>query len=619
MAQQPQLNDIKQWPLLDATTLPARRRAGYLRNQQMVGMALAGQPLRQVAQQFHRDPSVVSRLLSRCLAGDSEASPPLTRGLIPGEHLQVNRRRAPLGTLTEPRGSQSAFQHLLAVVPGLEKGLQTLIQSSVTPARHGQYLRPQTFHAAFLRLLREAQWPSDHYPYTESSLAYESTRRYLLEQRQARHRTKPTVPSLMASPSRMALAYAEIQIDEQVVDAAGSVGLELHGDWAPLRLSRVSLLLARDTATDCILGSVISLTTHPSQDDLLALLAQLHTPWEPMVLTTPGLNYAPGAGYPSALGPEYQRAAIGVVRLDNALAHLAARVRDYLCNTLGATLHLGLPGQPKTRNVIEQAFNLLNWQVHRFPSTTGSHPVDPNKEPNRHRKQAPVLSLRTLEEAISVVLTEHNIRPRAHLGHQSPLDLVQHQMAHSLLPLLPPSFPESVTPFLSSRVVTVRQIASEGRPPHVNFEKVRYSGPALQHSQLAGDKVRIEFDHRDIRTLAVYRLTGECLGEIHAPQSWQRFPHSLTTRKHINALKRREGYTSRDPLGGYFDHLLKHRKLPKQSLELVRVYRERETIAVTSDVGAEAPATAAAPARKTAASTRPRIPAWRPSMVTQRR
>ncbi len=84
----------------------------------------------------------------------------------------------------------------------------------------------------------------------------------------------------------------------------------------------------------------------------------------------------------------------------------------------------------------------------------------------------------------------------------------------------------------------------------------------------------IRFDRRDIRSLQVQTLDGRALGAVYAPRTWQRYAHSLATRKRINRIIR-EGYISRrDPLGNYFNYTAAHRELPSQALSLVQLSRE---------------------------------------------
>lgn len=568
---QPEWADINSWPKVDPNALSPSRRKRFWRNLEIVARVLNGEPMKQIAHNLNISASTLTRLLSRCLRGPADENPALSQGLIPGLRLVSSQRRKALSRLGSQTGAAHSFKHLLTTVPGLESYLEKIIKNSVKQSRRGQNLTAKAFHSAFTNYLNGINWPQDTYPFSVPSRGYETLRKYLNQRVVAL--SLPKVPSRIILPLNVTRRfYEEIQIDEYTVDCHGSVVIELNREFLPLRLARMHLLTARDVATSNILGYVFSLSPAPTADDLLMLLGQLVSPWQPFNLTTPGLAYPPGGCLPTGLGENYQRLMVGVIRMDNALAHLAHSIRHYICNILGSTLNLGLIKYPKGRHVIEQAFAKLNVDLHRLPSTTGSHPHAEIREPQRHQKKAPIVTLRTLGEIISILHVEHNIRPLGNLGGASPLATVQHQMASHLLPMRPRALDYSLNPMVSEQVVTIRQ--NKHHQPHIHFEGTRYKGPGICVPELINQRVTIRFDRNDIRQLHVTTQEGKNVGQVLAPKTWQRFAHSMTTRKYINRRIRDNLIKREDPLGGYFDYTLDHRELPSQALELVRLYRE---------------------------------------------
>lgn len=570
---QPELADLRSWPVIDLSLLPVGHRKMMIRNQSIVAKALAGQNSRSIAAQHGIDRSRVSTLMNRCLGGEDTGEPALTRGLLPYCRLLSGKRRLPLGTLAQPTGASNAFKALLDTVPNLRQTLDAAVRAHVKRSGHGENLTPKSFHALLLRLLREAQWPLDSYPFTHESLAYESARRFL-------HRTILTCqlrqPNAVRTVRPIRLdkrAYDEIEIDEQHFDAVAHIELVLDGSSLPLRMGRITTILAVDAATDCWLGVQLCLTAHPTQADMLCLLHQINH-WTPPELSTPGLAYLPGAGLPAGLGFPYTHAGPGLVRLDNALVHTAGVVRELICSRQGATLNLGLPAHPKGRNVVEHAFDLVSDQARRFPSTTGSHPRDPIREARRNRKRPPRVSLKALEDALRVIATTHNLTPQARLGGQTPLAVLQEHVQNGWARLLPPNAYQQLNPFLVRRAVPVLWRRAENRAPYINFEHVRYQGKCLHDVDLVAEGAHIEFDIRDIRSLKVYRKTGEHIGKVQAPKSWQRFPHSMTTRRYLMRLAKRERLSMIDPLADYFAYQLEHRHKAGCVTEMMRVYRE---------------------------------------------
>ena len=621
LEQQPEWRDFGRWPHVDPASLSAAARKNFHRNREIVARVLAGQSMTSIAQYFRVSGNTLTRLLNRCLGGTADKSPALNRGLIPGLRLVSSHRHKALGRLDVPAGAAHAFKHLLATVPGLEAHLEKRLKKAKTPSRTGENQTPKAFHSAFIRYLKGLNWPEDTYPFTVTSRGYETLRTYLRQRLTAQHMPKASTRIILSAT--VTCRYCEeVQIDEYTVDCHGAVTLELNRDLVPLRMARIHLLTARDVATGNILAYTFSLSHAPTAEDMLDLLGQLVTPWQPMALSTPGLAYPPDGCIPTALSESFPRVMIGIIRLDNAWMHLALTIRHYVCTVLGATLNLGLIKYPEGRHVIEHAFAKLNVDLHRLPSTTGSHPHAEIREPDTHKKKAPVISLRALEEIISVLYVAHNIRTLGNLGGASPLATAEHQMAHRLLPLRPPYCDDSLNPFSDTCVVVIRQ--NKGHQPHIHFEGTRYKGRGICEADYINQQVTIRFNRQDLRELEVTTRDGLALGSVLAPKTWQRFAHGMTTRKYINQLVRQNFIERDDPLGGYFDFLLNHRHLPTQAKELIRVSREfSQTTILTPDAQPnEKPDSQSHHHLSNEAKQKKalkEIPSWHPGMVNERK
>ena len=614
---QPELRDINHWPYVDPATLSSTSRKKFHRNLEIITRVQKGDPINQIAHYFNIPASTITRLLNRCLDGPADEIPNLSRGLIPRIRLKNSQRKKALGTLDLPAGSAHAFKHLLASVPGLKIYLEEIIKRAVKRSRRGQNIRPKAFHAAFIRYLKGINWPQDTYPFSVPSRGYETLRTYLKQRIIALNLPKQATRIILTKVVTRRF-YKEIQIDEYTVDCHGHVTIEFNRDFIPQRLARIHLLTARDVATGCVLGYVFSLSPAPTAEDVLALLGQLVSSWQPMKLTTPGLQYPPGGCLPTALGQSYPRLIIGVIRMDNALAHLALSVRHYVCNVLGATLNLGLIKYPQGRHVIEQAFAKLNIDLHRLPSTTGSHPHAEIREPTRHQKKAPVISLRAIEEMISVLYVEHNIRPQGSLSGASPLAMAQYQMTKHPLPMRPRFSDDTLNPLATKEKAYIRQ--NKDHQPHIHYAGTRYKGRGICEADLINQQVSICINREDLRQLQVTTLDGKSLGTVMAPNTWQRFKHGVTTRKYINRLIREDLITREDPLGGYFDYMLEHCSLPSKALEMVRLSREfSQTEIIKPDEDHDSQPQYQIASDTVQKKILKKIPSWHPGMVTDRR
>jgi hypothetical protein len=353
------------------------------------------------------------------------------------------------------------------------------------------------------------------------------------------------------------------------------MSLALSENLCPLRVSRVSLIIAVDVGTQVVLSYVVVLNRASNQQDILDCLAGIYKKWRQKSFVTPGLEYGPKDGFPGGnLFDETSSPAIGDLQLDNALAHIANRVRVYVTTVIGSTYNLGLPASPKTRNWVEYAFKILTNDAHRFKSTTGSSPTDPKKESRHNAKHPPLISVTALEETIEVLLAHHNGRRKANLGGSSPLETMQHQLDHAFIPRLTSDQCKAISSPAYVLTVLVHFKADDNRAPYIDFHYLRYSGKCLHDPKILNQKVDIHVNKDDLRRVDVYK-DGKFLGVALAPKSWQRFAHSYRTRTYIFKLIRSHKMSERgDPLVNYFNLLLLNKTLPKQALEIVRVYRE---------------------------------------------
>lgn len=353
---------------------------------------------------------------------------------------------------------------------------------------------------------------------------------------------------------------------------ANRLHLEVDGLRYPLRLKRVSILVAVDCFSDCILGWHLALTSAPNQDDLLLLLANCLDRKTLMPLTTPGLSYLPGAGFPSM--PDDGAVSFGVVELDNAWLHSAGVVADALCDRLGATIHQSRAKHPLARALVESVFGYIATHAsHRFAATSGTGPQDPRRESAKNRRRLPTCSLRTLEEALEVVLSEYNATPKADRLGLSPRELLDLARDQQCLRFRSAADRALFRPFEHRQKLAIHRPNDVHHQPHINFEYAKYTNAEVLNATTE-KHLYVHYDRRDIRTVRAYDLKGQYLGDLFAPAMWFRFAHGVMLRRRVHQWARRDRRRRRDPLSGYFHECLAHSDDPAFALELLRVARE---------------------------------------------
>lgn len=577
----PELAEIADWPSVTEDNWPAPKRNVFRRNYRIAASILNGYSVAEVAAQERLSTGRITQVMNRCLGSENEEAPRLSYGLIPYTTSRIRQRRQSYSHVGERqnKGGSCAFRALLTDVPGLSSGLDAMIEAKLRDSPHSQRIAPQDLHAEFKRLLSEAHWPKNRYPYTTDSLTYESVRRYghariqqiRCEQhrRSTRHR-KGTV----GCPKAATRVFERIQIDEHRLDIENRLHLDLDGLRIPLRLGRASVLMAMDTFSGCCLGVQLTLTQAPGQDALLMLLANCLGPSRAITITTPGLALSPGAGFPSQFD-DLAPVSLGIVDMDNAWMHRAESVAALLCDQLGATIHQSRSHNPLGRPLVESVFGYLATHgTHRFAATSGTGPQDQRRESAQNRKRgAPTCSLRTLEEVVTIIMAEHNLTPQADRGGLSPLELIRLASTQQCLRYRTETDRARWNPFEHQAKVLIHRAADKHHRAYVNFEYCRYGSDSVLDN-VADTHLILHYDRRDIRTLQAYSLTGERLGILYAPRVWARYPHGVMLRRTIMKACRKRRKHIKDPLSWYFRELLDMRDKPGFALELLRVARE---------------------------------------------
>ncbi len=578
LEREPRLWDYSNWPLPYTNALSKGARQGFLRNQLIVASVLKHEPLTHVAKRFQLTTGRISQIMTRCLAGEESESPALNNGLLLYKNLVPKRRHSPLPQLGSTNHAPHAFGHLLEIVPGLKSGLDDMLVAALRQSNYAERVSAHAFHGRFKLLLSDAHWPYDRYPYTYMSVAYESLRKYL-HRRQLElvreHRRKNLSSNPLPRLQQTSLAPLDvIEIDEHILDLHTALAFRINDEEIVyLRLARGCVLVARDVGSTSYLGYHLAATQHPTQDDLLALLENCITPWRPRELTTPGFAYIPGGGFPSGL-PGGFPISFGLVRLDNAWMHSANSVVTFLCDTCGAGINFGRPEQPNARWMVESAFRYIEDHVgHRFDSTTGSHPMDPIREPRKNRKHAPLLYWHSLDEALSVVMADYNRSPCESLHNRSPLEVFSDAIEHQFIRYIPSQQYKTWQPFLSEFPVFVRENAKD-KSVHINFAYSKYTGSCLYSARIREPQICIRVDRRDLRVLEAYTLSGEHLGELRAPSTWQRYPFSMATRKAIKKLSLMDKRFKIEPVETYFKDNCKNKGTEKGALKLMQIFQE---------------------------------------------
>lgn len=617
------LRVVDRWPAIALDALSQAQRRQYFKRCEIVKAVLNGTPTKSVAATFGISQSHVYDLLRRTLASPPDQRPALRNGLVRGRRIRPYKRHKPLGQSSQ--GAAGAFTWLQHEAADVFAALDDQIRRSVRGMRHAEHVTCKGLHARLIQRLQDGGWSEADYPFTNASYAWESFRRWYVV-RHAHHQRQSCARTTSEASGRhgtlspaVAAPFREIQIDAWRIDAM--FGLTLVHDTGyieRLEVARFWLLAAVDSQTTAVVAYRYGFNTQVTQDDLLDLLGALCQRWQPMTLTRPGLAYPSGSGLPSGLIDEAAYAAPTIICLDNAWAHQAHRVRQFVVQTMRGIFNCGHPRQPTARRLVETLFKRMAVAVHRLPNTTGSTPHDPRRLKNAKHHSGRDVSIDECRELLELVICDYNAaKPRADLRGASPLEQMRRACdAGYLIRQLGPAARHEGAAFTATRRVTIHTSRSLGVKPWITLVYQRYRGPCLARYD-GSPRVEVRYDTRDIRFLEVYTLAGTYLGPVEVQGTWRAFKHDARFRAQVcreaAQSKRRAG----DPMNRYLNQLLEAPATPARALEL---HRLRELVSTsgpqpskhTIDSNAAAPGTMAKPDPGTPARHKLQRLRWRP-------
>jgi hypothetical protein len=583
----PEYTEFRNWPIIDKSIILDSAAQKYDRNKRIVKAVLKGEKITHIAKTYMISRTTINKLLNRALGGDENSEPALSIALVPFKRINKNKRKSTESDVVYGYGYACLFTNLLLKNPLLVSNLDKMLLVRIQDKKYAQVDSVHAFFGEFKRTIAELSLPKDEYPYTTNSMGYEAVRKYF-------HRRKTELKDLntlkknkdrLVSISNVAYqnrhAMREIQIDEQLVDTPTEITIPFGDTELTLRLARFTLIIALDADTDCVLGCKFVFSRAANQQDMLSLLKKVVLPQLTPDLGVFASELIPGASYPSSLGKEFEYLAISNVKLDNAMIHLAYSVKSLICDEFGSTLSFGPPGKPNDRNWVEFAFKRCNQFSHRPASTTGSHIMDKKRESKSLLKKPPLINFKEFQQAIELLLVNHNITQQARLAGQSPLDAFSQDVQQLLLPIMPYAFTEGWNPLQESKKVKLHRNKDTGER-FITFYYLKYRGSLTLELEENCDSVVIKYDRSDIRNLSVYSLTGNYFGQVRAPKSWLIYRHSCALRTNIMREVRRNRFHSSDPFANYFNELLQNKSKPSIALKLLNFLDETESLALSS-------------------------------------
>lgn len=513
----------------------------------------------------------------------------------------VRTKHVRIQSSTQRGGRSGAFSQLLDLYPDLAIGIQKLLLKQTGDETIPE---PRIPLMAILKWLLSAckkkGLTAKDYPFCTRSLGRTALWRYLkalinlnpgaaAKGRYGRDATRRwRVSGHGPSTEKVTMPLQKVQFDGHRIDMGCMILIpHTHGGFIKLPLQRLWLLAIIDVFTRAILGYHISLNAEYNAEDVLQCVKKAITPWKPMTLKIPGLQYAHGASFPSGVVPKLEWALFDEFCYDNAKSNLAKRVLNKLVSVVGCAINPGPVATPERRGIIERWFATLEEAgYHRVPSTTGSSPQDPRRADPEADAQNLEILLDHVYEITDLVIAKYNATPHSGIGWKAPLDLMQQYAAdeNSLIRTIPEDQRASLGLLNVEFARAVRGNIKSGRRPYVDCEGARYRSDVLARSpELIGKKLRLVMDPEDPRSVIAYLPDDSEFGVLTANGFWGIRPHTLEMRKAILSLKRERLIyliDNQDPIPVYLEYLANEKKGKATARALAKAQKAKQAYTI---------------------------------------
>lgn len=276
-----------------------------------------------------------------------------------------------------------------------------------------------------------------------------------------------------------------------------------------------------------------------NQFDVLKAVRNSIVPHEHKPFKLKSLSYPDGGGFPSEAIPETKWAVFNTVMMDNAKAHQASVAQDKLTNQLKCVVNFGSAATPESRGIIERFFGTLERSgFHRLGNTTGSNPRDLKRENAEKIAKEIKLTYEDVCEILESLIAEYNNSVHSALNGYTPLQMMATKIHDARMPIytVPQAQREKITNL--THFTVERKLCGgyeKGKQLHINYENKAYHGLDCRIPMtMLGEKVLLEVNPDDLRTVKMYRKDGSYFCDMIAEGEAGQIRHSLKTRQMAN-------------------------------------------------------------------------------------
>lgn len=481
----------------------------------------------------------IHQMVSRCATPTDMGEIPGYNALIPGKILLSPKTKMDIFFEDHPKIG--------------EKIRGTYFGDKAYTSEHRINIRG--LHSIFIRECRTAGVQAYEYPFTTKDFGYEALRVYInkvanTEMTKAIKREgKDQRQQFLSTGYGRAITlnplapYEQVQADGHILDViytvetTGADGVKIT-DVA----TRMWLFAIIDIATRCIIGYSVSPYMNYNRFDVLEAVKNSIVPHEHKDFKLKSLSYPDKGGFPSEVIPETKWAIFNTILLDNAKAHQSKIVMDKLTNELKCVVNFGSIATPESRGIVERFFGTLERSgFHRLPNTTGSNPRDLKREDAEKHAKDIKLTYEDMCEILESLIAQYNNSAHSALNGLTPLEMMETKIREARMPFYTlPQVDRGKIEELTHYTVecVLRGGYKKGKQLRVNYMSTTYVAADLMIPQcMANERVLIEIDPSDMRTVKMYRKDGSFFCTMRALGEKGQVRHSFKTLEMSNKAR----------------------------------------------------------------------------------
>lgn len=536
-------SELLTWAMPDRLSVQEKHRDAFDRRVKALGAVWKGTSVASASKQYGVDRETLTTMIEQAPILADDGKPKGFRVCLP--YFRHGASPTPKSNEVPSKARPYAFMQLLNSVTDIADLVNGY--KGQVPIRNERCAAFEALFKRFKTTLRQHGLTKD-YPLNTSDKGrrallkyFKRKRAYWLADQLAMAEEDESMPGFAKQMADRPMDRVEFDGHQTDVEWHALIPLA-SGGWTKKLISCIWMLIIVDCASRAILAWNLVIGANYNRFDVLRTFAKALTPWHPDASLHPDLKYAPGAWMPSMVESAAEIPRVGLIAMDNHLAHISKMATQNLGTDQLGVVNLGVAGIPEGRPIVESLNKRLADFCLRFiaggfkPSRTLG--VDAKATTKLNPADHPI-DLEMLQATLDIWVSAYNVTPQEDLQKRSPRDIFDAYVAHGGWLNTSSLTASDREDLLTIRITpTLRASKADGGLPVVNWANARYRSSKLRkRGDLIGKRFKATVNADDIRTMSLWDEDGNRLVILRALPPYASSPHTLEMRRRIERGK----------------------------------------------------------------------------------